>query len=310
MRSQAILPLVVLGAAVLCGCGDDAPATRPEQTLPTELRESDSFSGDNAYVHCAALCALGPRPTGSPAYYKQVEYLQAQLSSAGWGVQGYAFTPIPGRRMLNVHAVFGAPERLRPLVISCHIDTKGQGKDAIPGADDGASGAAALLELARILARTPQLAEQVELVFFDGEESFGRHITDADGLFGSRYDVQRRGSALPRWLINLDMVGGAGKTIGVPIADTSMEMYAEYEKAIRALGLSEDRWTLYPGSYLDDHRAFADAGVETLNLIAMFQNGNWWHTMRDDMSRISPASLEETGRLVLQLVQQLLAKSN
>lgn len=271
-----------------------------------ELTESDAFSGDNAYVHCAALCALGPRPSGSAAYFQQVAYLAQHLKRVGWQVQERAFSPLPERKMLNLHATFGEKTGARPLILTCHIDTKGQGSEAILGADDGASGAAVILELARMLARQPELAEQVEFVFFDGEESFGKHITPQDGLFGSRYDAARRGAAQPRYMINLDMVGGAGKTIGVPFSDTSLQMYEQFERAVRKLGLSEERWTLYPGSYWDDHRPFLEAGVDTLNLIAMFQGSNWWHTQKDDMSRISPRSLEETGRVALQLLSQLL----
>ena len=299
-----------MGAALWCSCDDRPAAVAAPKSPPlpaTLVEDAAEFSGDNAYVHCAALCELGPRSTGSPAYMKQVAYLAEHLNRAGWQAKAQPFSPLPELQMLNVHASYGEKEGARPLIVTCHIDTKGQGEEAILGADDGASGAAVILELARMLARHPQLAEQVELVFFDGEESFGKHITSQDGLFGSRFDVVRRGNDLPRYMINLDMVGGAGKTIGVPFADTSLPMYEQYERAIRTLGLSEERWTLYPGSYLDDHCPFLEAGVDALNLIAMFQGSNWWHTKRDDMSRISPRSLEETGRVVLQLIRQLLA---
>lgn len=305
---------LLVAAALLSACGDDTPGAQPQEVraLPVALApDAPGYSGDNAYVHCAAICALGPRPSGSEAYHRQVEYLRTRLGEVNWQVRCREFSPRAGCSMVNVHATFGDGEGVRPLLISCHIDTKGRGADSILGADDGASGAAALLELARVLARHPRLAAQVELVFFDGEEAFGPHITEMDGLVGSYYEVMRRREAeepLPRRMINLDMVGGAGKVIGVPVADTSVDMYAAYEKAIRTLGLSEDRWTLYPGSYLDDHLPFAEAGVETLNLIAMFQGSDWWHTQRDDMSRISPESLGETGRVVMQLIEQLLSE--
>ena len=298
----------MLLSALLMGCGESERATPavPVQPPPTELTESAEFSGDNAYVHCAAFCALGPRPTGSEAYARQVSYITKHLEQAGWQVLVQHFTPLPQHPMQNVHATFGKKEGVRPLLISCHIDTKGQGKDAILGADDGASGAAVLLELARVLAATPELAEGVELVFFDGEESFARRMTDRDGLYGSKYDVRRRGADLPRYMVNLDMVGGAGKVIGVPVFDTTEGMCEQYDRAVRALGYSEDRWTIYPGSYMDDVQPFLEAGVETLNLIAFFSHSDWWHTAKDDMSRISPTSLKESGFMVMQLIRQLL----
>lgn len=311
MRGVRLL-MPALCAGVLTSCGDAAKhkpaAVRQAAVQPAAAaEEAAAFSGARAYAHCAAICELGPRPTGSPAYARQVAYLTRHLQQAGWQVQAVGFSPLPGRQMQNVHAVYGSATAPRPLLLSCHIDTKGQGREAILGADDGASGAAVLLEVARLLARTPALAEQVEIVFFDGEESFAKHMSHTDGLYGSRYDVKRRGSALPRWMLNLDMVGGAGKKIGVPVYDTTVEMLEHYQRAIAALGVSEDRWGFYPGSYLDDHVPFWEAGVATLNLIAEFKDSTWWHTQKDDMQRISPGSLEESGRVVMQLISQLLA---
>lgn len=316
--SSAFIALATLLAFI--SCKDEASRrspTEPHEAYPTGLQATDPcFSGDNSYVHCASLCALGPRPSGSAAYARQLEYLAQQLQVAGWVVRQQPFSLSNGLRMVNLHATYTpsneAKEALpqeasRPLLISCHIDTK-QGIPGFVGADDGASAAAVMLELARVLAAHPELATQIELAFFDGEESFAPHMTDTDGLYGSRFDVLRRkrAHALPRWQINLDMVGGRNKTIAVPIWDSDAALLEHYATAIEALHLSTDRWTLHPGSYLDDHRPFAEAGVATLNLIAQFQQGGWWHTPKDNLSRISPASLGETGSMVLQLIRQLL----
>ena len=292
------------GALALNGCERErrAPAAQAEQTVCAPEDTAD-FSGRNAYNHCAALCAFGPRPTGSQAYAAQVDYVIKQLENVGWHVQRDTFSPRPGRRMTNLRAIYGVEAGTRPVLVSCHIDTKGQGQEAILGADDGASGAAVLLELARVLAHTPEKAQQVELIFFDGEEALGGHINEEDGLYGSRYDVARRGEhGLPACMVNLDMVGGAGKTIAIPIMDTLPEMYELYRTVVRELGLPEERWTLYPGSYWDDHRPFMGAGVPTLNLIASFMGSRWWHTARDNMQRISADSLAESGKVTLRFI--------
>ena len=170
-------------------------------------------------------------------------------------------------------------------------------------ADDGASGAAVLLELARTLCD-----DRVELIFLDGEEAFARNMSETDGLYGSKYDVARRGDQLPRWQINLDMVGGRNKCIAIPVLDTSDYMYNHYAAAVRALGYSEANWTVWPGGYLDDHLPYLEAGVESLNLIAAFSGSNWWHTARDNMNRICPRSLHESGCMTRQLINQLLSE--
>ena len=263
--------------------------------------------GDAAYKHCAALCDIGPRPTGSANYQKQLQYLQSHLDAAGWTVMRRNFDA-SGSPMCNLYARWGNKEGTRPLMLSCHIDTKQGVHPDFVGADDGASGAAVLLVLARELAKKPEYAEQIELVFLDGEESFGWHMTVNDGLYGSKWDARRRQREkdMPRWQINLDMVGGKGMTIAPPAMDTNNEMYGHYSNAVRALGFSPERWAMVPNSYLDDHRPYLELGVSSLNLICHFTQGSWWHTVRDNMERICPNSLDQSCRMVLQLVEQIL----
>ena len=296
---RRFLPLLFL----LCSC-DEQPAAvaapaAPAAAMPTELVSAPGFSGNNAYLHCAAICAMGPRYSGSAAYEQQLQYLEKHLHAADWQTERDTFTAPNGVRMTNLRAFRGNTPA--PLLLSCHIDTKINVAPGFESADDGASGAAVLLELARTVGDA-----NVELIFLDGEESFARHMTEEDGLYGSKHDVARRGSTLPRWQINLDMVGGRNKTIAIPSLDTSDFMYAQYSAAIRTLGFAEEKWTVWPGGYLDDHVPYLEAGVDSLNLIAAFSGSNWWHTARDNMSRICPQSLHESGQLTLQLVQQLL----
>ena len=239
---RRLLPLFLL----LCCCDDHpevAPQPVPPAARPTELVNTPEFSGDNAYVHCAAICALGPRYSGSPAYEQQLQYLEKHLHAAGWQTARDAFTAPNGVKMCNLRAFRSSAPA--PLLLSCHIDTKINIAADFESADDGASGVAVLLELARTLGDAP-----VELIFLDGEEAFARHMSETDGLYGSRHDVMRRGATLPRWQINLDMVGGRNKTIAVPLLDTSDFMFAQYRAAIRALGYSEEKWTVWPGGLM------------------------------------------------------------
>ncbi len=309
MHRAAALLLALLPLLAACDGGKDGVAAAGVADIPA-LRDSAQFSANNAYAHCASLCALGPRHSGSAAYMAQLDYLERQLRAAGWQVRREAFSPLPGRNMVNLHAVYGdRPEaETRPLLVSCHIDTKVGIADFV-GADDGATAAGVMVEAARILARrNPAQAQQVELIFFDGEEAFGSRMSHEDGMYGSKHDVARRGEdRLPRWQINLDMVGGKDMVIAPPVLDTTEQMMAQYERAADALKLDPMRWSAYPGSYLDDHLPYVEAGVESLNLIAYFQRSDWWHTKKDNMERISQKSLEESGRMLLQLCRQLLA---
>lgn len=297
---------------LFCACSEEtAPPSKPATAQHSyTLREQNDFCGENAYVHCDELCKIGPRPSGSEGYEKQLQYLTRYLEQYGWKIRRERFTAPHGVSMTNLHAFYGESEASRPILLTCHIDTKINISDDFVGADDGASGAAVLLEVARILAKRPQEAAAVELVFFDGEEAVAERMTETDGLYGSRYDVERRGADLPRYQINLDMVGARNKTIGVPLFDSDPLLVDTYVDVVAALGFNEQRWTVTDQGYWDDDRYFREAGVGTINLICDFVDSIWWHTPRDNMSRICPKSLNESGLLTLELLRRVISGLN
>ena len=112
----------VVGAALLCllpACEekDDAPAAQTA-TLPAEWETGKNFSGANAYRHTAALCAFGPRPSGSEGYAQQLGYLETRLTAAGWMVRRDTFRPQGSPvEMTNLHARFGEQESARPPLL-------------------------------------------------------------------------------------------------------------------------------------------------------------------------------------------------
>ncbi len=308
---NSTLPALV-GMALLCGvlssCEDKSMAV--SQVAPatgTTWDVGQDVSGQNAYNHTKAFCDMGPRPSGSPAYEAQIQYLERELKQHGWTTKRQTLSA-RGVPMTNLIAQFGGGDAVRPLLLSCHIDTKIDIHEHFVSANDGASGAGALIEIARVLAQKPELAKQTEIIFLDGEESFAHRMTAEDGLYGSKFDAAARAEAgtLPKWQINLDMVGGRGVPIAPPAADTSNFMYAQYAQAVRTLGLSPERWTVAPTSYLDDHVPYLEQGVDSLNLIAHFVGSDWWHTVKDDMSLICPKALRDSCRMTIQLIEQLL----
>lgn len=188
----------------------------------------------------------GGRGSGTPGYRQQLDYLKKELAKHGWTCQEQSFEQETSKgpiQFVNLRARFGkAPDFQAPVrgLLTCHIDTK-QGIAGFTGANDGASGAAAILETARILAGEPARAGELELVFFDGEESFAEHMDSDDGLYGSKHYAAAMRKPLPKWMINLDMVGRQGKKIRIPVM-TPQSMYRVYSRAIRELGYSPEEW--------------------------------------------------------------------
>jgi Iap family predicted aminopeptidase len=166
--------------------------------------------------------------------------------------------------------------------------------------------------MARFLAKDrPEQAAGLELVFFDGEEAFGPNITTLDGLYGSREyaGLWRNQPQKPRFGILLDMIGHQNLRIRLP-ADSPKDLKervlqaAEKENAGKHFGVS-------PGSILDDHVPLNAIGIPTIDLIADFSNTTWWHNHaggKDDLSIISPESLDLSMRVTLRTLEGLLGK--
>ena len=100
---RRFLPLLFL----FCGCDDspqNAESTAPQQPAARELVSTPEFNGENAYIHCAAICALGPRYSGSPAYEQQLQYLEKHLHQYGWQTERNSFSAPNGVKMCNLRA--------------------------------------------------------------------------------------------------------------------------------------------------------------------------------------------------------------
>lgn len=302
---------LILLTAFLMQCGKN-PSSEAiyQEPVPTELQTAEQFHGGNAMYHSARLTKMGDRSPASPGFRQQLNYLKDQLARSGWTCREQAFETMTPRglvRFINLRARFGAqPDFSTPVtgLLTCHIDTK-TGIPGFTGANDGASGAAAILETARILSRDTGRAEQMELVFFDGEESFGEHMDDEDGLYGSKYYADSLKNPLPAWMINLDMVGRQGKKIRIP-STTPQYLYQAYMQAVHDLGYSLAEWGVSGYGVIDDHVPFMERGMATLNMIDDFQDGHWWHTAGDNMGILGAESFKHTGEMTLNIIRRLI----
>jgi Zn-dependent M28 family amino/carboxypeptidase len=248
-----------------------------------------------------AQVRFGPRPAGSAANRRMVRFLARALREAG--ARGVRVQ----RPYRNVVARIPGSEP-GAIVIGAHHDTK----DAIPGfvgANDGASGVAVVLELARALGGHAD-GPSVYLALFDAEEARGDRAFAVDGDRGSRQYVRyaarprdRQGSApleRTRAMVLLDMVGDCD--LRVPReANSDRDLYdAVAAGAERASG---DRASAFGGTAPpvdDDHTPFLEAGIPALDLIDFTFGpgstpGAWWHTPEDRLDKVCAASLGTVG---------------
>jgi glutaminyl-peptide cyclotransferase len=284
----ATLLAAAVAAAALGGVfdGEEDPALR------SSALKADRFDGRRAFAELRRQVELGPRPAGSAASRR----LAARLRRA---LPGGRFEAIPGHAGLR-NVVGRLPGSKPAVVVAAHYDTK-----AIPGfvgANDGAGGTAAVLELARVLGRTkrPQGAPELRFVLFDGEEATDdRADFYRSGLRGSKAYARRHRGEL-RAVVLLDFV--ADKRLQIPReAGSDPQLWARLRAAARKVGAG----AAFPGGttseITDDHTPFARDGVPAIDLIDF--DFRCWHKACDDMSAVSASALDQSGEAVLELLR-------
>lgn len=281
--------------------------------LRTDARGSH---GRNALAVTTEILALGPRPPGSPALEQTRRLLAAKLAASGWASTSESFernTPEGQLAFANLRARFGAADDptlwSRPVdgLLGCHIDSKRLAGQQFLGADDAASAAGAIIEIARVLgAKEPKTARRLELVFFDGEEALGESITPTDGLYGSRQyaAVHLRSDPKPNFAIVLDMIGHRNLTVRIP-SDTPKSLSEALFQTASELGVGHHFGTA-PGPIIDDHVPLQAAGVPSIDVIGDFGRGGWWHTSRDNAHLLDAESLDVSIRVTLGTLRRLL----
>jgi glutaminyl-peptide cyclotransferase len=312
---------LALVLATTPGCSREKESTDARPEIPPKLWEQ--FSGQNAFEEVARQVSFGPRPSGSPELEKARGHIVSTLKKHGWEVELQEFdaTPVPGRgsiRFINIIARFSskgarpAQRDTQRAIIGSHYDTKRMDGIRFVGANDGGSSTGALLELARVFATAPTLAERVELVFFDGEEAlyqFGSAEEGPDGLVGSRHYARslREGNRATqfRFAIVWDMIGDKDLNITLP-RDTPPTLAGSLFAASEALGV-RDKFGYFNGPILDDHVPLqVIARITAMDIIDFDYLP--WHTSGDTLEQLSATSLETVGRTTVWVLVRELAK--
>ena len=270
----------------------------------------EEVSGEKALAHVQQLVDLGPRPSGSEALEKSRLYIADQLHRSGWQVTRQAFTDETPRgriQFVNLIAQFPEKRNAEPLFLLCsHYDTKIFDAIKFVGANDGGSSTGLLLELARVIGQHPNLAAKIELVFFDGEETYDR-FSETDGLYGSRHFAkQLEGSSAKQFRggILFDMVGDRSLDVTLP-ADSPSEMARDIFAAAEALKL-RSYFTYLDREMIDDHSPLNAVGIPTIDVIDF--DYSWWHTAGDTIDKISAKSLQIVGSVALYYLSEIALK--
>ena len=276
------------------------------------------FDEDHAFSYLVAQCDFGPRNPGSDGYYACLDYLITELDQSANEIilQDFSYQEQRYNKRYNLENIIARynPDSEFQTVISAHWDTRPwadqedlrQDRDQpIIGANDGASGVAILLELARIMGENPPPIG-VNLVFFDGED-LGVPGENATYCQGSRFFAKNLPIPRPDEAINLDMVGD--KQLVLPIERYSLEYHPKLVRHLwdRAKDMGLDAFIgRVDYAIYDDHIPLNEiAGIPSIDIIDFkYPNSyaNFWHTLNDIPENCSEESLGQVGDLMVDYI--------
>ncbi|HBX65265.1 MAG TPA: hypothetical protein DEG32_03635 [Balneolaceae bacterium] len=302
------------------GCSN---SDNPGLKFSEKGREVPSFNSDSAYHFVQQQVDFGPRVPNSEAHKEAMNFFKEKLQSyAGnnavfvqeFNAEGYD----EDLELGNVIAAFNltSPDR---IMLSAHWDSRPRADmdstrkdEGILGADDGGSGVAVLLELARMFRDNPPPIG-VDIVLFDGED-YGESGSLEKYFLGSRYWSNNPPvpGYSPRFGILLDMVGAEG-------AKFPKEQYS-----VRyAPNLVDEVWNIaeekgYDNYFLNEQGAAVSdvhvivneqAKIPIINIInhSRTERGGTafaphWHTHGDNMDIISRETMQAVGDVVAELI--------
>ena len=280
--------------------------SQPLWSLPAH-----SFDADKAFKHLEKQCDFGPRVSGLPGHMKCRNYIISELGKTGLKAQIQpfdAYSKMMGKVMNfeNIIAKIDTPSTTA-IALSCHWDSRPVSdmdrnprlrNRPITGANDGASGVAVLLEIARILKEFPPPVD-VYFLFFDAED-YGMRNDLSQYCLGSQFFVKNQPKDFKIEVgVNLDLV-----------ADFDQEFKIEQYSQRGAKKFVDQIWNIgkkhYPKIFvtevippiLDDHVPFIQAGIPYLDIIDL--EYEHWHTSKDTPENCSVESLERVGKVVVE----------
>lgn len=296
MRRFIIVFILCIGLLLLFGLSANYIANR-----------MDRFDGTRAFQDVVYQDNLGARIPGSVAHSQTIEWISQELTKNGWSVEKEE-CPNCLQPLTNIIGKIGGGDEW--IILGAHFDSRQLAdRDPIltnrifpvPGANDGASGVAILLELSRNL--TKETHKQIWLVFFDAEDNGG--IENQDWIYGSRYFVQDKILTLtpgqyPDAAIIVDMVGDRNLNLYYEANSTeylSKEIWSQAEKLGYAQFIPTIKYRM-----LDDHTPFLEVGIPSVDIIDF--DYPYWHTTEDTQDKVSSESLEAVGSTLLSWLEK------
>ncbi|RHJ93040.1 M20 family metallopeptidase [Parabacteroides bouchesdurhonensis] len=329
--TKAVLTLV--GISMLScgqkGAGESTASSEIKKTVASSVKTPE-FNADSAYTYVAKQVEFGPRVPNTKAHKACGDYLVSELKRFGAKVyeQEVLLTAYDNTR-LEARNIIGSynPDSKKRILLCAHWDSRPYSdhdpdpanyRKPLDGADDGASGVGALLEMARQFGmKAPEIG--IDIIFFDAEDygtpEFAKEkYSDSSDTWclGSRFwgKNPHKPNYKAEFGILLDMIGAKDAVFYKEYI--SMKYAARYVDEIwstaRDLGYGKYFINANGGGVTDDHEAvIEETGIPCLDIINYDPQSNQgfrehWHTQKDNMSNIDKNVLKAVGQTVLEVV--------
>ncbi|MCH5235610.1 MAG: M28 family peptidase [Muribaculaceae bacterium] len=316
-------------AFLLLSCGSNSGKVREnldflaesESAAPGDVMMTATlgdFDADSAYNYLAKQVAFGPRVPNTEAHRKTGDWLSSELKRHGAKVteqkmqlKAFDGTILDSR---NIFAQFN-PESKDRILLLAHWDCRpwadkdpdpSRRTEPVDGANDGASGVAVLLEIARQLAAN-SINKGVDILFVDAED-WGTDGDEDSWALGTQYFVEHpivKGYS-PREAILLDMVGGEGAIFCREYFSerSAPEVAEQIWQTAHQLGYDKMFLNRMGSAVMDDHVQLIKAGIPAIDIIEYHPNepsgfNSRWHTTSDNMEGISKTTLKAVGVTLL-----------
>ncbi len=323
LRYTVTVWLIGLIILLLSSCEQrktEQPAPQQTQTKPKMQKQFPAFDGKKAYDYLLAQTNFGPRNPNSTGHQKCLIYLESELKKFADNVTLQRFTQQGYNETLKLTNIFAQfkPEEKQRILLLAHWDTRPRAEmeehpekknKPILGANDGASGVAILLELARMFKSNPPPIG-VDILFTDGEDygdSQKDGNTDLYFLGAKHFAKTKSPSYNPQFGILLDMVGD--RDLQLPLEQNSIRFAPQLMDMIwsTAEEVQVTQFIRVPGEEIsDDHISLNEVGIPTINIID-FQYP-YWHTLQDTPDKCSAESLEAVGKVLSAVIYTKLTK--
>lgn len=328
MRIIFIIILSILYSLTLISCKKKVEPIKERQVV-WELKQNQNipeFDENLAYDYILKQISFGPRNPNSTGHKLAKEFLFNELKTFADTVffQNFNYPGYDGEILncSNIIASFNPQHRNR-ILLCAHWDTRPRSDEdknpenqnkPVLGANDGASGVALLLSLAKTL-KENKTDFGIDIILFDAED-YGKKNDLMNYSLGAKYFAQNKPDYIkPQFGILLDLVGDKEAIFkkepnSYQFAPDVVDMVWKLAGELNLKTFSNE----FSQPIYDDHIPLGEMGIKIINIIDAELIGadtpnprrNYWHTQNDTIENIGKKTLKEIGTLLNHLIYSII----